>query len=155
MYLCLCVYCLLPQNLENQLIFIYEYDTNCGYSDTPLTVTLLPFPEGVTVSGHICIWSDIFDRLVHIWSIILKNLYLLYGLIGYMVSLPWTKPRTADHISDTHCSNFNSRRRDLVSVGLGSNRPQEKAASSHLAYRRRIAKSWLLSTSCKKNMTTN
>ena len=26
-----------------------------GYSDTPLTVTLLPFPEGVTVSGHICI----------------------------------------------------------------------------------------------------
>ena len=27
----------------------------CGYSDTPLTVTLLPFPEGVTVSGHICI----------------------------------------------------------------------------------------------------
>ena len=29
-------------------------DEVCGYSDTPLTVTLLPFPEGVTVSGHIC-----------------------------------------------------------------------------------------------------
>ena len=26
----------------------------CGYSDTPLTVTLLPFPKGVTVSGHYC-----------------------------------------------------------------------------------------------------
>ena len=34
----------------------------CGYSDTPLTVTLLPFPEGVTVSGHYCIW--LFDTTV-------------------------------------------------------------------------------------------
>ena len=25
-----------------------------GYGDTPLIVTLLPFPEGVTVSGHVC-----------------------------------------------------------------------------------------------------
>ena len=34
----------------------------CGYCDTPLTVTLLPFPEGVTVSGHYCICPPLLLR---------------------------------------------------------------------------------------------
>ena len=38
----------------------------CGYCDTPLTVTLLPFPEGVTVSGHYCI--SCFPQICKLYS---------------------------------------------------------------------------------------
>ena len=33
----------------------FLYKKRCGYSDTPLTVTLFSRPEGVTVSGEVCI----------------------------------------------------------------------------------------------------
>ena len=33
----------------------FLYKKRCGYSDTPLTVTLFSCPEGVTVSGEVCI----------------------------------------------------------------------------------------------------
>ena len=35
----------------------------CGYSDTPLTVTLLPFPEGVTVIKRAYLYRFDFEDM--------------------------------------------------------------------------------------------
>ena len=52
----------------------------CGYSDTPLTVTLFAFPEGVTVSGHVCIHVVVLSKpMFSIWRVKLTSYRLNPG----------------------------------------------------------------------------